>query len=77
MKPNWIKTGYLSHKRYWLTVYRDNFMDIQKEIKVYKNPCSNIGKVETYFYIDGTLQEFKTENGLLKFLTTIKKEYAV
>lgn len=76
MKPNWIKTCYLSHRRYWLTVYRDNFMDVQKEVKVHKSNGS-IGRVETYFYIDGTLQEFKTEDSLIKFLPITKREYAV
>jgi len=76
MKPHWIKTCYLSHRRYWLTVYRDNFMDIQKEIKVHKSSAGGIGRVETYYYLDGTRQEFHTEKNLINFLSVVKREYA-
>jgi hypothetical protein len=52
-------------------------MDIQKEIKVHKSPAGGIGRVETYYYLDGTRQEFHTEKNLINFLSVVKRRCAV
>jgi len=72
----WKKTAFESQETKWITTYRNKKLGIQKEVIVYKtHDGRGIGKTDTFYYIDGINQEYKTEETLQHFLSVIKPKH--